>query len=156
MNLPIKALSVRQPWAWAIIYGGKDVENRSWQAVNHGLDYRGRVAIHASKTMGKGDYESDGDFIRSLAQDLPEARDLERGGIIGSVEIIDVVKTHASPWFFGPRGLVLANPAPCEFIPVKGALGFFNWRENVTDEIPEPAPWMLPKQPAPAPQGSLL
>jgi hypothetical protein len=24
----VRALTVRQPWAWAIIYGGKDVENR--------------------------------------------------------------------------------------------------------------------------------
>lgn len=34
------ALSVRQPWAWAIIFAGKDIENRSWQAVNHGLNQR--------------------------------------------------------------------------------------------------------------------
>jgi hypothetical protein len=24
----VKALTIRQPWAWAVIYGGKDVENR--------------------------------------------------------------------------------------------------------------------------------
>jgi hypothetical protein len=24
-----RVLTIRQPWAWAIIYGGKDVENRS-------------------------------------------------------------------------------------------------------------------------------
>lgn len=64
MSLPIKALSVRQPWAWAIIHGGKDIENRSWQAVNHGLNVRGRVAIHASATMGKGDYERDSAVVR--------------------------------------------------------------------------------------------
>lgn len=29
MILPRKALSVRQPWAWAIIFGGKPIENRS-------------------------------------------------------------------------------------------------------------------------------
>ena len=26
----MKALSIRQPWAWAIINAGKDIENRQW------------------------------------------------------------------------------------------------------------------------------
>ena len=39
----MKALSVRQPWAWAIAAAGKDVENRTWRT-----DYRGLIAIHAS------------------------------------------------------------------------------------------------------------
>ena len=39
---PIKALTVRQPWAWAIALAGKDVENRSWRT-----GYRGPLAIHA-------------------------------------------------------------------------------------------------------------
>src|SRR5207302_502261 len=38
----MKALTVRQPWAWAIVQGKKDVENRSWRT-----DHRGMVAIHA-------------------------------------------------------------------------------------------------------------
>lgn len=42
------------------------------------------------------------------------------------------------------------------FIPVKGCLGYFNWREHLTDDVPAPAKWMLPKQPKPEPQGSLL
>ncbi len=29
MTEPMLALSIRQPWAWAIIHAGKDVENRS-------------------------------------------------------------------------------------------------------------------------------
>lgn len=49
-NLPELALSVRQPWAHAIIYFDKDIENRTWQAVNHGLKIRGRIAIHAIKS----------------------------------------------------------------------------------------------------------
>ncbi len=27
----VKALTVHQPWAWSVIYGGKDVENRRWK-----------------------------------------------------------------------------------------------------------------------------
>jgi hypothetical protein len=25
----MRALTVRQPWAWAIVHGGKDIENRT-------------------------------------------------------------------------------------------------------------------------------
>lgn len=28
----LHALPIRQPWAWAIAYGGKNVQNRSWRA----------------------------------------------------------------------------------------------------------------------------
>lgn len=42
----MRVLTVRQPWAWAIIHGGKDVENRTRNIAG---DYRGPVAIHAGK-----------------------------------------------------------------------------------------------------------
>jgi len=157
MTLPPKALSVRQPWAWAIIHAGKDIENRSWQAVNHGLAVRGRIAIHASKTMAKGEYEGARDFMESIGVTCPDPAKLKRGGIIGSVEVLDVVKESDSEWFFGPRGLVLANPEPCEFIGVKGCLGYFNWRQHLTDEVVRPARWMnLKPNTKPEPQGSLI
>ncbi len=43
LRSPRRALSVQQPFAWAIAYGGKDVENRSWP-----VSFRGVLAIHAS------------------------------------------------------------------------------------------------------------
>ena len=46
MTLPTKALSVHAPWAWALMFGGKDVENRS---MNFTKKFRGDVWIHASK-----------------------------------------------------------------------------------------------------------
>ena len=42
----MRVLTVRQPWAWAIIHGGKDVENR---VRNIAGDYRGPVLIHVAK-----------------------------------------------------------------------------------------------------------
>ncbi|MFF2054144.1 hypothetical protein ACFVU2_21235 [Leifsonia sp. NPDC058194] len=39
----MRILTVRQPWAWAIIHGGKNVENR---VRNIAGTYRGPVAIH--------------------------------------------------------------------------------------------------------------
>jgi ASCH domain len=38
----MKALSVRQPWAWLIVQGFKGIENRTWQT-----SFRGTVLIHA-------------------------------------------------------------------------------------------------------------
>jgi hypothetical protein len=145
VDLPDLALSVRQPWAWAIIHAGKDIENRSWQAVNHGLKWRGRIAVHAAKGMTRDEYNDGGDFMLSLGIKCPPAVDLLRGGIIGSVEVIDVVSRSDSPWFFGPRGLVLRDPMPCEFIPCYGTLGYFEWRKGACGIVPvvKPAKWML-------------
>lgn len=41
----MKALTVCQPWAWAIVHGPKRVENRTW-----GTPYRGPLLIHAGKS----------------------------------------------------------------------------------------------------------
>jgi hypothetical protein len=38
----MKALSIRQPWAWLIVHGVKDVENRTWRT-----NFRGRFLVHA-------------------------------------------------------------------------------------------------------------
>lgn len=40
----MKALSIQQPWAWAIVKRDKRVENRTWPTT-----YRGPVLIHASQ-----------------------------------------------------------------------------------------------------------
>ena len=149
-DFPEIALSVRQPWAWAIIHAGKDIENRSWQAVNHGLRKRGRTAIHAAKGMTKDEYDDASDFIADCGFLCPPARDLLRGGIIGSVEVIDVVSESNSPWFFGPRGLVLRDPRPCTFTPSIGALGYFKWAEADKSIVPQPAAWMRENKLRPA------
>lgn len=143
-DLPSVALSVRQPWAWAIIHAGKDIENRTWQAVNHGLQKRGRIAVHAAKGMTRDEYDDAHGFMRQMiGVECPSPANLLRGGIIGSVEVIDVVKESKSPWFFGPRGLVLREPRACEFIPAVGALGYFQWTQADASIVPQPTPWML-------------
>jgi len=125
---------------------GKDIENRSWQAVNHGLRQRGRIAIHASKGMTREEYEGASHFMEGLGVKCPAPADLLRGGILGSVEVMDVVSESESKWFFGPRGLVLRNPEPCKFIPALGALGYFRWDRKGENIVPGPARWMLPKE----------
>lgn len=149
-NLPRLALSVRQPWAWAIIYAGKDIENRSWQAVNHGLNVRGRIAVHAAKGMTRDEFEDAAEFMATLGVKCPAPHLLDRGGIIGSVDVTGVVTAHDSPWFFGPRGLVLCRPEPCVLIPARGALGYFEWKKGYPHELPLPSRWMLPPELQPA------
>lgn len=155
--LPLFALAVRQPWAWAIIHAGKDIENRSWQAVNHGLNKKGRVAIHASTGMTREEYEEAAEWMFCRRVYAPPPAELHRGGIIGSVEVIGTVTKSSSPWFLGPRGLVLRDARPCEFIPAIGQLGYFAWAPSPPEVVPPPARWMLPKaQDAAAPDAPQL
>lgn len=135
-TLPAMALSIRQPWAWAIINAGKDVENRDWRTA-----FRGPVCIHAAKGMTRGEFDSFVDLARVMFRNgqwtgdlVPEFKALSRGGIVGFAEIVDCVQSSESPWFFGRYGFVLRNATPCEFIPVKGQLGFFDWRKNLTGD----------------------
>ncbi|QGZ37233.1 hypothetical protein GH266_05055 [Stappia indica] len=147
MQLPDLALSVRQPWAWAIIHAGKDIENRSWQAINRGLLMRGRVCVHAAKGMTRSEYEDAADFMASIGVECPPPAELLRGGIIGVVDVVDVVdvvKQHESPWFFGPRGLVLESARAVPFVPAVGALGYFRWSPGDASIVPAPAKWMRP------------
>lgn len=117
----MKALSIRQPWAWLIVNGHKDIENRSWAT-----KFRGPVLIHASKGMTRDDYLACEIFCADIpGVKLPAYEDLQRGGIVGQVEIVDCVTSHPSPWFVGPVGIVMANARPRPFHPCKGALGFF-------------------------------
>lgn len=162
------ALSVRQPWAWAIIHAGKDIENRSWSPsialLRTALAFRGPVCIHAAKGMTRDEYESATEvFADCGVARWPGPHELERGGIIGTVEIVDVVRKSQSPWFFGSVGLVLANPRPVDFIPATGALGYFRWQRNPDASAEPPAKWMLTAAARPetkretvARQGSLL
>jgi hypothetical protein len=129
-DLPPVALSIRQPWAWAIIQAGKDIENRTWRT-----DFRGPVCIHASAGMKQSEYAEAMAFISTITNlPAPRMADLERGGIIGVAEIVGCVTTSRSPWFFGPHGFVLRNASPVDFIRVKGLLGFFDWRKHVVQE----------------------
>ncbi len=115
----MKAISIRQPWAWAILYAGKDIENRSWRT-----RYRGPVLIHAARGMTLKDYESAACFIAERTG-LLAPRDLHRGGIVGMAELVDCVNRSESPWFFGPWGFVLHDARPLPFAPWRGELGLF-------------------------------
>lgn len=150
-SLPPIAISVRQPWAWAIIHAGKDIENRVAKAVSFMVPLRQRIAVHASKGLTRAEADEFRNFYVELEvkrglklPQLPSYADLKRGGIIGSVDVVDAVRKSESPWFFGPVGLVLRNALPCEFVPAVGQLGYFKWTPADPSIVPAPARWMLP------------
>lgn len=141
--LPAKALSVRQPWAWAIVHGGKDIENRDWRHSPDSMRFRGDFCVHASTGMTRYEYESAAEFMAKIGVTCPPPADLKRGGIIGIARLVDIVKDSDSPWFFGRIGLVLEDARSLDFIPAGGALGFFSWKRAEDDYPPKPAKWML-------------
>ena len=114
----MKALSIKQPWAWAILRKGKDIENRTWKT-----NLRGYFWVHASKSVDKNaPIELREEYLKACLN-LDQATKL--GGIIGSVELVDVIEKSDSKWFQGPVGFVLRNPHQINFTPYKGQLNFF-------------------------------
>lgn len=118
----MKALSIRQPWIWAMFHLGKDVENRTWST-----RIRGRVMLHASQ---KYDHDGAKWIEENFGIVPPDQHSLPRGGFVGSVEIVDCVEEMDSKWFFGEIGFVLKNPIEVEYRAYKGMQRFFNVRES--------------------------
>ncbi len=114
----MKALSIRQPWAWLIATGLKDVENRTWRT-----SFRGPFLIHAGSAF---DAEGYAWVVSTTGLVLPRGEQFDRGGIVGKAEIIDCVTESNSRWYFGPYGFIIRNARVLPFLPMKGKLGFFD------------------------------
>lgn len=142
----MRVLTVRQPWAWAIVHGGKDVENR---VRNIAGDYRGPVAIHVA-----GKYAETGLNLDALDDacdewcasngcgDHPWFKGV--GDIIGVVDLVDVHQAadcwdspgYCSRWADGVWHLVLANARPLVLpIPYRGALGLRRLDEAMVQQV---------------------
>jgi len=126
----LRVLTVRQPWAWAIIHGGKDVENRTRSLG----PYRGLVAIHVSATLAGADAWNDANVEAALIAAPPAPLHLRRGQVIGVVDLVDEHPDDGdcSPWAMRDHHhLVLTNPRPLPApIPARGRLGL--WRPDDT------------------------
>lgn len=148
----MRALTVQQPWAWAIVHGGKDVENRT-QLWSH----RGELAIHAGMRVSERGLDS------WLLQEAwrragePPIVTSEVGAIIGLVDLVDAhlavecVDEHGvmcSPWAessYDEHGgktrrdivhLVLENPRPLATpVPCRGALGLWAVPPGVDHQV---------------------
>jgi hypothetical protein len=147
----MRALSIRQPWAWAIQHAGKAVENREWATCH----YRGPVLLHVSRGCTRDEYDSAVSSIELMRKDVgckavqvPPLRDLPRGCLVGIARLVNVHEhpTHGVvavegvdgivrelDWergyvgyrIAGALGLQLADVRLLPAVPFKGALGFF-------------------------------
>ena len=159
----MRILTVQQPWARAIIDGGKDVENRTRNIAG---DYRGPVAIHAGKVYSPHGAEImlqqglvPNGWPDLLGSEWSES-DWPRGAIIG---VVDLVAAHSAqncrgrtvtdqlsashfrgyhlptctPWAeLNGWHLELANPRSlAEPIPYRGALGLRTLPTDITARI---------------------
>lgn len=145
----MKALTVQQPWAWAI-FNGKDVENRTqlWT-------YRGPLAIHAGARWSERGEDSGlvhaawHNVGRCEQGELPQDR-FDMGAILG---VVDLVDCHPDAGCCRPWGesayvehggrerrrithLVLENPRVlAEPLPCKGALGLWTPPNDIVTEL---------------------
>lgn len=114
----MKALSIRQPWAWLIANGHKDIENRTWHT-----NFRREFLIHASKKVDKHGYK----WVQYNFPDikLPNINGFELGAIVGQAKLAGCVTRSDSKWFEGNFGFLIKDAKPLPPIPCKGRLGFF-------------------------------
>ena len=143
----MKAISVKNPWAFLVCIGIKPIENRTWPT-----KFRGRVLIHASGQLCNPEFTEEQE--RQIKRLMP-VNDVWRGNIqgaiIGSVEIVDCVFNHESIW--AERGMitfldkygnvkdkpvynwVLKNPIMFEtpIYNVKGKLSFWEYNEQIPE-----------------------
>jgi hypothetical protein len=137
----MKCLSVRQPWAWAILHAGKDVENRTW-APGKALKPGDRLAIHASKMFdvdGLRWIVTNHEALGLKLADIPiDAKAYPVGCVVGSVEFLgtvtdeDIKTFNAGRWFFGPVGWLVQKPVVlAEPVPMKGRLGLFDVDDGI-------------------------
>lgn len=157
----MKALSLRQPWAHAVLHLGKRIENRRW-----GSDFRGPFLIHAAKGCGRQEYADAVEAIRDalgagIADSVnlvPPLEALPRGGIVGMARVVGCIRPRPASvrdafahdradaalegltltdqdcrWHFADQyGFVLAEVASLTFMPCRGMLGFFDAPDTCT------------------------
>ncbi|HEY3390117.1 MAG TPA: hypothetical protein VGK38_11135 [Prolixibacteraceae bacterium] len=125
-----KAISIRQPWAYLIGIGLKDIENRTWKT-----KFRGRVLIHVGAINAHNWVEKVKSIPGAWNHLSNYTKDYRNSAIIGSVEIYDCtnhtndsIKDSKSIWaetecwhWWLRNPILFENP----ILNVKGKLSFF-------------------------------
>ena len=83
--------------------------------------------------MKDSDWEEFQEYFKTKFKvDLPDAYQLDFGGIIGKANIVDCVTESDSPWYEkGKKGWVLKDQKPIKFIPYRGQQGLFKYHSEV-------------------------
>lgn len=155
----MRALSIRQPWAWAILHAGKRVENRVWKAAPRFMVGQ-TFLIHAAAGCTRDEYIEGAYTMRSIARmvgrspwpkdvtRIPALAEMTRGALVGRARLVAAVRTTEMGHRVAERGPIVCELcgggaeaiAECEcplFDPwaVSGALGLI-----LDDVQPLPAP----------------
>jgi len=113
-----KAITLHQPWAFAIAHAGKEIENRKWIPPRSVVGCR--IAIHAGKVLDR-----DGlDDLRDRGIE-PTHDELIRGAIVAVCTLTGYVRESDSPWFTGPIGWTLENVVAIDPVPCRGFQGLW-------------------------------
>jgi hypothetical protein len=149
----MRALTVRQPWAWAIAEGLKTVENRSRKPPEGHIGTR--IAIHAGKAPYRTTFATPAEDLTDKGWPpsllLPMTA-CNAGAVYGAVIAVATLagwvnesgeaslidfrgwprSVIGSPWFTGPFGWVLTDVVKLsEPVPARGQLGLWTLPEDV-------------------------
>lgn len=126
----IKAITLHQPWASAIVLGLKEYETRSWQ-----IYHRGHLAIHAGKTWDLTAEMLAKDFAAHFPACAPLAQPLPFGAVIGIVKVTDCVPTEDLVTVWGGLRISKQERRLGNFAP-----GRYAWKLEVIELFSEPIP----------------
>lgn len=134
----MKALTVHQPWGWAMFHAGKDVENRTWLPPKKLLGEL--LAIHAGQKYS----EQAAEWIRTtFGIDVPGPKDVRLGAVIGTVRVAGVAndllavppRGRSRHYFFGPFGWLLEDPVEVTPFRCPGAQGLWELPDSVREHL---------------------
>ncbi len=128
----MKAITIQQPWASAIVTGIKKIENRSWST-----SFKGPLVIHAGMQPWQHGIS---DEIHKLLFPICPLAELERGVLLGVVDLVGCEvynESHADdPFATGPFCWKLENPRMFKTpIPMKGRLGLWNLSDEIVNKF---------------------
>lgn len=137
----MRALSIRQPWAWAILHAGKDVENRAWK---NAWAPSGELLLHAAKGCTAEEFREAADAIEWISgRRPPPLGQMARGGIVGAFRVSRAVRQEHPTSRWAVPGLVhlhLVEVRALPFVELPGQLGFFEVPPSVVMRLfPPPA-----------------
>ncbi len=135
----MKALSLTQPYASAIVHQIKRYETRGWPT-----SYRGELCIHASKGFPKWARE----FADIESLRFPQLDELPLGMIVGVCDLtacyqtatlaptLSYVEDHWGDYAPGRFAFKIENVRILsEPVPVKGMLGIWNVPHDVAEKV---------------------